>query len=158
MSKIDAYFAIEKHLRWRLLLLVFGGVVVIIPAALALSNGLLSPRGFARVMIAYMACTALVAFIMLRNARANFQVSTSTDVEVADDAIRNRFRKKIRSLQIGVGFFAIVLVYALWSTQGEPWMPRLIGAAMSLLIQYVMIQSIRRMQRQLKQETSDQRQ
>lgn len=77
---------------------------------------------------------------------------------VADDAIRERFRRRIRRLQLGVAFFALVLVYAEWETRSESWPPRLIGAAMNLLIQFVMIQSIRRMQTQLKQEASGQRQ
>lgn len=137
---------------------MFGGLLVIIPAALELGEGLLSPRGLAIVMIAYVACVAVAVFIILRNARARFQVSSGKSTDIADDATRKRFRKQIRSLQIGVAFFALAFVYALWVTRGEPWPPRLIGAAMNLLIQYVMIQSIRRTQRQLKQETSDQHQ
>ena len=158
MSKITDYFAAEKYLGWRFLLLVFGGVLVIIPAALALGKGLLSPRGLAFVMIAYVGCVAVAVFVILRNARARFQASSGGSTDVADDATRKRFRKQIWSLQLGVAFFALVLVYALWETRGEPWPPRLVGAAMNLLIQFVMIQSIRRMRSQLKQETSDQRQ
>lgn len=157
MSNITGYFAAEKYLRWRFLLLVFGGVLVIIPAALALSKGLLSPRGLGLVMIAYVGCVAVAVFIMLRNARARFQISSGSSTENANDATREKFRKRIRRLHLGVAFFAFFLVYGLWVTRGGPWPPRLIGASMNLLIQFVMIQSIRRMQRQLKQEASDQR-
>jgi hypothetical protein len=156
MSKITDYFSIEKYLAWRFLLLVSGGVLVIIPAALALGKGLLSPRGLALVMIAYVGCVAVAVFIILRNARARFQASSGKSTDIADDATREKFRKRIRRLQFGVAFFALVLVYAEWESRGEPWQPRLIGAAINVLIQIAMIQSIRRMQRQLKQEASDQ--
>ena len=139
-------------------MLVVGGVLVIIPAALALGRGLLSPRGLAFVVIAYVGCVAVAVFVILRNARARFQASSGGSTDVADDATRKRFRKQIRRLQLGVAFFALVLLCALWETRGEPWLPRLVGAAMNFLIQFVMIQSIWRMQRKLKQDPSDPRQ
>ena len=156
MSKITNYFAAEKYFRRHLLLLMFGGGPVIILAALALGKGLFSPRAFALVMIAYVTCVAVAVFVILRNARARFQASSSESTDIADDATRHKFRRRIRRLQLGVAFFAFILVYAEWETRHEPWPPRLIGATINLLIQTVMIQSIRRMQRQLKQEVSDQ--
>ena len=156
MSKIATYFAVEKYIGRRFLLLISGGLLVLIPTALAFGNGLLSPRALGLVMIAYVACVAAAIFVILRNARARFQASSVRSTDIADDATRMKFRKRILRLQVGVAFFAIVLVYAVWETRGDPWLPRLMGATMNLLIQAVLIQSIRRMQRQLKQETSDQ--
>jgi len=158
MSTITGFVAAQKYLRWRFLLLIVGGVLVIIPAALAFSSGLLSPRGLPLVMVAYAGCVAVAVFIILLNARAKFKAASDKSTDFADDATRERFRKQIRRLQFGVAFFALVLVYALWETRNEPWPPRLVGAAINLLFQTVMIQSIRRIQKQLKQETSDQHQ
>jgi len=151
MSKITDYFAAERYIRRRLLLLMFGGGLVLLAAVLAFENRLLSPRAFVLVLIAYVACLTLAASTILRKVRALSGKSTET----ADDETVKRFRKRIRRLQFGVAFFAIVLVYALWETRNDPWPPRLVGATINLLFQTVMIQSIRRMQRQLKQETAD---
>ena len=148
MSRIADYFARERYSRRRLLLL-FAGAIVIAPAA-----RLLSPRALlAPVMIAYIACFSVATFTILRKARALSGKSS----EAADDATIRKFRKRIRSLQLGVAFLSLALVYTLWATRHEPWTPRLIGAAFNLLFQAVMIQSIRTMQKQLKQETSDPR-
>jgi len=130
---------------------MFGGGLILLAAIFAFGNGLLSPRAFASVLIAYFACVTVAAFAILRKVRASSGKSTET----ADDATVKKFRKRIRRLQFGVAFFAIVLVYALWETRNDPWLPRLVGATINLLFQTVMIQSIRRMQRLLKQETSD---
>jgi hypothetical protein len=158
MSKIGHYFAAERYIGRRFLLLGCGGALVVVALALALRNGLLSPRALGLLLIAYVACVAVAVFVILRNVRARFQASMGESTDIADDATRKKFRKRIRGLRLGVAFFAFVLVYGLWETRGGPWPPRLVGATMNLLFQFVMIQSIRRMQRQLKQETSDQRQ
>lgn len=43
-------------------------------------------------------------------------------------------------------------------TRDDPWPPKLVGVAINLLFQTVMIQSLRKMQKQLKQEASERRQ
>lgn len=151
MSRITNYFAAERYIRWRFFLLIFGGALVLVPAVLAFGNGLLSPRAFASVMIAYVAFIAVAVFTIFRKVKASSGKSTET----ADDATLRKFRKRIRGLQFGVAFFALVLVYGLWETRDDPWPPRLVGVTINLLFQAVMIQSIRRMQKQLKQEVSD---
>ena len=152
MSKITGYFAAEKYIGRRFLLLVFGGVLVLIPAALAFGKGVLSPRALGLVMMGYIGCVAITVFVILRHARARFQASSGKSTETTNDATREKFRKRIRRLQLGVAFFAFILVYGLWETQGAPWPPRLVGVTMNLLFQTMMIQSIRRMQRQLKKD------
>lgn len=156
MSKIDTYFAAEKYISRRFLSLVSGAVLVLIPAALAFGNGLLSPRALGLVMIAYTTCVAVAIFVILRNARVRFRATSVGSIDITDGATRMKFRKRIRRLRLGVAFVALVLLYAVWETRGGPRPLRLIGATMNLLIQIGMIQSIRKMQRQLKQETSDQ--
>src|ERR1700738_1734482 len=104
MSKITGYFAAEKCIGSRFLLLVSGGVLVLIPAALAFGKGLLSPRALGLVMIGDIGCVAITVFVILRNARARFQASSGTSTETTNDATREKFRKRIRGLQIGVAF------------------------------------------------------
>jgi hypothetical protein len=62
MSKVNDHFAAEKYVGRRYLLLVLGGLLVLIPLALAFANGLLSPRALVSVMIAYAACVAVAVF------------------------------------------------------------------------------------------------
>ena len=157
MSKISDYFATERYIGRRFLLLGFCGALVLIPVALAFGNGLLSIRSLASVGIAYVGCVTVAVFFILRNAKARIQISSVKPTGIPDEVMRRKFHARIRRLQLGVAFFALVLVYALWETRGHPWPPRLIGATINLLYQYVMIQSIRRMQKQLKQEAADQR-
>lgn len=158
MSKINDYSAAERYVGWRILLLVFGGVIILIPVALAFGNGLLSPQALASVLIAYAACVTVAVFVILRNAKARLQVSSGEFTGILDESTRRKFQKRIRRLQLGVVFFALVLVYGLWETRKDPWPPRLFGATMNLLFQTVMIQSIRRMRKLLKHDAADQRQ
>jgi hypothetical protein len=158
MSKIADYFVAQRYVGRRSLMLMLGGMFVLIPAILAFGKGLLSPRAFATMMIAYAACIAVAVFVILRNARARLQASLEKFSGIPDDAMRRKFRKRIRNMKLGIAFFALVLVYGLWETRDTPLPPRLIGATVNLLYQTVMIQSIRRMQKQLKQEAGDQRQ
>jgi hypothetical protein len=151
MSKVTDYFAVQRYVRLRFFALVFGGALVVILVALAYCSGLLSPRVLGLVLIAYAACVGVAVFVILRSARAKFQVSTGESAEIADDATRGKFRKRIRNLKFGVAVFALVFVYALWETRGGPWLPRLVGATINLLFQAAMIHSIRRMQKLLKQ-------
>lgn len=158
MSKINDYFAAEKYIRERFVLLMFCGALVLTSSALAFGNGLLSSRALASVMLAWGACVAVAFFVIVRNIRAKSQVSSGKSTETADGATLKKFRKRIRELQFGVAFFALVLVYGLWESRDDPWPPKLVGVAVNLLFQTVMILSIRKMQKQLKQEASERRQ
>ena len=158
MSKIADYFVVQRYIGRRFLMLMLGGMFVFIPVSLAFGKGLLSPRALASIMIAYAACFAVAVFVILRNARARLQASPEKYSGIPDDAMRRKFRKRIRNMKLGIAFFALVLVYGLWETRDAQWPPRLIGATVNLLYQTMMIQSIRRMQKQLKQEAGDQRQ
>ncbi|KAA6458672.1 hypothetical protein DYQ86_19150 [Acidobacteria bacterium AB60] len=154
MSNIARYLSAEKYVGIRILFVVSVGVVVLGTAALAFAKGLLSPRALGLAMIAYAACATGAVFVTLRNAGVGLQGSSSEGPEIAEDGARKKFRRRIRKLQVSVAFFAIVLLYGLWQTRGGPWAPRLVGATVNILLQIVMIQAIRRMQRQLKQGDS----
>jgi hypothetical protein len=142
MSKIADYFVAERYMRRRFLLLMFGGALLLIPAVIAFGNGLLSSRGLALVMLAYIACVSVAAFLIVRKIRSGSVVPSGEGTETADHATLKRFQKRIRKLQIGLAFFALVLVYGLWETRDDPWPPKLIGVAVNLLFQTVMIHSM----------------
>jgi hypothetical protein len=154
---VKGYFASEKYLRRRLLFLTFVGVIILFPLALAYAYGLISPRALGWVLLGYVACVTIVVLVILRNVRARFGVSAGTLAEPPDDATRRKDRRRVRILQVGVALFAVVLVFALWDTRDAPWPPRLAGAVINLLMQAGMIASIRRLKKDLKQRTNDQR-
>jgi len=139
-------------------LLVFGGVLVLLPVALAFGNGLLSPRALAAVLIVYATGVAVAVVVILRNARARTNISAGRLAGISVDARQRKLRRSIRTLQLGVVFFGLVLVYALWDTRNDPWPPRLVGASVNLLFQASMIWSIRILQKQLKRGDADHRQ
>jgi hypothetical protein len=151
------YFAAERYLRKRFLFLTLGGTIILFSVALAYAHGLISPRALRWVLLANVAFVTLLGFAILRKARARFKPSAGTLAEVPDDATRKKYRVRIRFLEFGVAFFALVFVYALWETRDAPWPPRLVGAAINLLIQVAMIRSIRRLQKELKQGTEGER-
>ena len=39
-----------------------------------------------------------------------------------------------KGVYLGIAAFLIVLVFAFWATRGGPWLPRLVGASMLLLV------------------------
>ena len=75
MSKPTDYFEAGRYFRGGFLLLVFGGVLVLLPVALAFGNGLLSPRALAAVLIVYATGVAVAVVVILRNARARTNIS-----------------------------------------------------------------------------------
>jgi len=158
MSKPTDYFEAERYFRGGFLLLVFGGVLVLLPVALAFGNGFRSPRALAAVLIVYATGVAVAVVVILRNARARTNISAGRLAGIPVDARQRKLRRSIRTLQLGVVFFGLVLVYALWDTRNDPWPARLVGASVNLLFQASMIWSIRILQKQLKRGDADHRQ
>jgi hypothetical protein len=158
MSKPTDYFEAERYFRGGFLLLVFGGVLVLLPVALAFGNGFRSPRALAAVLIVYATGVAFAVVVILRNARARTNISAGRLAGIPVDARQRKLRRSIRTLQLGVVFFGLVLVYAHWDTRNDPWPPRLVGASVNLLFQASMIWSIRILQKQLKRGDADHRQ
>ena len=153
-----SYFAAEKYLRRRFLFLTFGGLIILFPLVLAYAHGLISsPRALGWVLLGYVACVTFVVLVILRNARARFRASAGTLAEPLDDAMRRKYRRRVRFLQFGGALLALALVYGLWDTRDGPWPPRLAGAVMNLVMQAAIIHSIRRLRKELKQGTEGQR-
>lgn len=154
MNKITGYFAAERYTRGRLLWLLLGSLIVLVPVACAFANGLILPRALGLVLLLYVACVALAVSVILRRARVEVEASANRLDQFPDDAMRRKYRGRIRRLELYVAILVLLLVYGLWATRDDPWPPKLFGAAINLLFEAVMIRSIRRMQKQLK-EASD---
>ncbi len=137
------FFATERYLRTRFLLLILGGVPILAAVAVGSTYLQLAPRALAMMVFAIALCIAPAALIILRNAKSRANASTDSSPALLDDEMRKKLRGRIRRLQFGVVFLALVFVYALWETRDGPLLPRLVGASMNLLFQFVLIQAIR---------------
>ena len=141
------FFAIERYLRTRFLLLIFGGMPILAAVIVGATYWHFAPRALATMVFAVALCIATAALIIVRNARA--RANASNDPAPLDDAMRKNLRGRIRRLKFYVAFVALVFVYATWETRDSPLLPRLVGAGINLLFQFVLIQSIRRLQKLL---------
>jgi hypothetical protein len=114
-------------------------------------KGGLSPRGFGlAVLICWIAMFA-VLFPLIRSWQRSAedvrraQIASGASSETIDQCMKN-----IRSMKRIIVMFAVFLGYGLWATQGDPLLPRFIGAAFDLLILAVCINSLIRSQKKLK--------
>jgi hypothetical protein len=139
------FFATEQYLRTRFLALILGGVLILAAVAVGSMYWQLAPRALAMMVIAISLCIASAALIILPNAQSRAYASTDPSPALLDDEMRKTLRGRVRRLQFGVAFFALVFVYVLWETRDGPLLPRLVGASMNLLFQFVLIQAIRRL-------------
>jgi hypothetical protein len=139
------FFATERYLRTRFLVLLLGGVPILAAAAVGSTYRQLTPRALATMVLAIALCIAPAALIILRNPKSRAYASTDPSPALLDNEMRYELHGRIRRLQFGVAFFALVFVYALWETRDGPLLPRLVGASMNLLFQFVLIQAIRRL-------------
>jgi hypothetical protein len=147
MTNPSAYFAAEQYIRTRFLLLILCGVPISIAAIFAAAYWHIP---LALVVVAIVVCIVPAAIIIVRNARERANASAGVSPASPDDAMRKKLRGRIRHLQFGVAFFALVFVYALWETRDGPLPPRIVGASINLLFQFALIQAIRRLQKMLK--------
>ena len=139
------FFTTERYLRTRILLLISVGCRSWLRSLLdqrigtsrACNDGPCH-RSLHRVCIT----------IILRNARP--RASASNNPAPLDGAMRKNLRGRIRRLQFGVAFLALVFVYATWKSRDDPLLPRVVGASINLLFQFVLIQGIRRLQKLLR--------
>jgi hypothetical protein len=149
MTNVTDYFATE-HYRKCLLLLILSGVPILTAVAFASTYWRISPPALATGLFSFVACNASAVFIIMRGARARAKASSSSSAGPLDDASRRKLRGMIHRLQFYVAFFALALVFGLWETRGDWSLLTLVGVGISLLIQFALIHSIRKMQRLMK--------
>ena len=149
---VSEFFATERYVRTRFLFLILVGILFLTAVVFAFMYLHIPQRALALVICLWAACVWTATLFILRNAQATATASGfgSSDA-LLDDAIRRKLRGRIRSMQFGVVFLALVFVCALWETRDDPLLPRLVGASMNLLFQFALIgESIRKLQKLLK--------
>ena len=73
----------------------------------------------------------------------------------ADAIDRDRCVKNIRSMKGLIAAFTIFLGYGLITTQGQPWLPRLVGATFDVFILAVCVQVLYRSKKRLQELDAD---
>jgi Na+/melibiose symporter-like transporter len=112
----------------------------------------LSYRGFAFAVFAMMAIMFVVLLTFFAKVRERSRLVPEAPGGTIDNATRKRLRKSIRICQIIMVLLAFSLIYALIAARNEkPLWPTLVGVAINLLWQYVLIVAIRKAQRRLQQ-------
>src|SRR5262249_46956083 len=126
MINSSGFFAADRYIRTRFLLLFLCDVPI---TTAALFGAMRWQLPLAPVIVAVAVCIAFATFIILRNARKRASDYAGLSPTSLDDATRRKLRGRIRRLQIGLAFCALVLVYGLWETRGDPLLPRLVGVS-----------------------------
>jgi Ca2+/Na+ antiporter len=150
MGEVAEYFKREKYITRRLSLLALGGTILLVPIAFASAHGRVPVHALEWAMFVYVVFVAFAVVLIVRAAHAKFPKSNRPDDSPLDDATRRKLRRRIWMLQFFVVFYAVGLVHALAQAGKGPWLPLAIGAAISLLIEVVLIKAIRRLKRKLR--------
>ncbi len=151
MGEIADYFRRERYITRRFSLLVFAGLAVFVVVTLASARGYLPPSALIWA-VAFVALAVAVAVVfILRSAKERFPISSAPDDLVLDKATRRKLRRRILLLQIFVVFYGMGLLAGLWHARQGPRLPLLIGSIVNLLMELVLIKSIRRLKRKMDQ-------
>ena len=153
MGEIAEYFRREKYISRRLSLVVLAGTAFLVPLAMANAHGRISAHLLESAIVAYVAFVAVAVVLIVQKAHARFPKSSSPDDGPLDDATRRKLRRRIWLLEFFVAFYALGLLNALIHADKSAWLATAIGAAITLLIEIVLIKAILRLNRKLKSAT-----
>lgn len=125
----------------RLYAVVGGGACVLLILVWVFVKGGLSPRGLAVAGLVYWIAMFAILVPLIRSR----QRTAETEVLDRDRCVRN-----IRNMKRSIVLFAVFLVYGMLTTQGEPLLPRAVGAAFDVCILAACVHSLIRWQKRLK--------
>jgi uncharacterized membrane protein len=141
---------VDKWFITRLLTLVACFVAALFTLMIAVATHHLSYRGFAFAVLST-ATIMIVAFTVFFTKARKRNLTTQTSNAVLDDATQSRLRNSIRICQLMILVFAAGLIRGLIVlARSRPRWPILVGIAINLLWQYVLITAIRKAQKRLK--------
>lgn len=117
-------------------------------------NHSLSPRGFGVVVLIWWMVMFAAVFALIRSRQRSVEAARKQQLAQgasADALDRDRCIKSIRSMKRLIAAFAIFLGYGLITTQGQPWLPRLVGATFDVFILGVCVQVLYRSKKRLQE-------
>jgi uncharacterized membrane protein YfcA len=151
MGEIADYFKRERYITRRFTLLVVGGMAIFLCVMLASLHGYLPPTALIWAVVIVALAVAVAVVFILKSAREKFPISSGPDDLVMDKATRRKLRRRILLLQTFVVFYGVGLVVGLWHARQGPRLPLFIGIAVNLLMELVLIKSIRRLKKKMDQ-------
>ena len=151
MGEIADYFRREKYITRRFSLLVLAGMVVFLCVMLASIRGYIPPSSLIWAVVAVAIGVGVAVVFILRSAREKFPISSGPDDLVLDKATRGKLRRRILVLQSFVVFYGMGLVAGIWHARQGPRLPLFIGLSVNLLMEFVLIKSIRRLKKKMDQ-------
>jgi hypothetical protein len=151
MGEIADYFRREKYITRRFSLLVLAGMVIFLFVMLGSMRGYLPPSSLLWAIVAVVVAVAIAVVFILRSAKEKFPISSGPDDLVLDKATRRKLRRRILVLQSFVVIYGMGLLSGIWHARQGPWLPLLIGFSVNLLMEFVLIKSIRRLKKKMDQ-------
>jgi predicted secreted protein len=137
----------------RLYAIVGGGACALLILVWVFVKDGLSPRGFAVTVLIWWIAMFAVIFQLIRNRQRSAedirkkQVASGVSPEALD---RDQCVRNIRNMKRLIAMFAIFLGYGMLATQGEPLLPRAVGAGVDVFFLAAFINSLIQSQKQLK--------
>jgi hypothetical protein len=90
-------------------------------------------------------CFTAIVVLTLLFSRVSSEVHTAR--ELTQDRVNSAARKKalrtVRNCKIAIAVMPVLFAYALWSTRGDPLLPRIIGATINIAITSAFIIALR---------------
>jgi peptidoglycan/LPS O-acetylase OafA/YrhL len=143
----------ERVFRKRFYAVLIFSACVLLALTWAFIKGVLSQRGFTVAALIWSIAMSAAIFFLVRSRQRSVedlrakQIASGASAEAID---RDRCINSIRSLKRLIAVFAILLIYAVFATQGGPLLPRAVGAGFDALIVAACIYSLVRWQRRLR--------
>jgi hypothetical protein len=154
MGETADYFKREKYITRRLSLVALAGTILLTPIVRASGHGRISAHALEWTILAYVAFVAFAVVFIVRGAYAKFPKSNVPDNGPLDDLSKRKIRRRIWILEFFAAFYALGLLNALFHAHRGTWLATAIGAAITFIIEIVMIKSIRRLAKKLKPATA----
>jgi MFS family permease len=151
MGEIADYFRRERYITRRFSLLVLAATAVFLCVGLANVRGYMPPATLLWAVMVVGLAAAVAVVLILKSAREKFPISSGPDDLVLDKATRRKLRRRILLLQTFVVFYGMGLLAGIWHARQVPRLQLFIGIAVNLLMEFVLIKSIRRLKKKMDQ-------
>ena len=138
----------------RVYAIVGASACVLMVLAWVFVDGGLSPRGFTMAALIWWIAMFAALFRLIRSRQRSAegirrkQIASGVPAASLD---RDRCVRNIRSMKRLIVGFAVLLGYGLLTTQGQPLLPRAVGAAVDVFFLAACAQSLMRSQKKLKE-------
>jgi hypothetical protein len=151
MGEIADYFRRERYITRRFSMLVLSGTVFLVLITFASARGKIPPSSLIWAIAAVVVAVAVSVVFILRSAKEKFPISSGPDDLVLDKETRKKLRRRILVLQSFVVFYGMALVSGIWHARQGPRLPLFIGFCVNLIMEFVLIKSIRRLKQKMDQ-------